>query len=166
VTSLASVAQWTRHLITDQAIGGSSPSRRTRMAGIAALLVVLCVGCNPDAASTHTTDLNAYRATHGIPPVVRVRQLDAKAVARAQIMAREGSISHSSSAQLTYGLPRGWVQVAENIAEVGTIGRAIPALAGSPAHQAIMADPAYTQVGIGVVESGGRVFVAQVFVAR
>jgi uncharacterized protein YkwD len=81
-------------------------------------------------------------------------------------MAAAGTISHSSEAQLAYGLPGGWFQAAENVARVATIGRAVPALVGSPAHQAIMTDPVYTQVGIGVVESGGRVFVAQVFVAR
>jgi uncharacterized protein YkwD len=138
----------------------------TRISAVAALVVVLCVGCNPDAASTHLTDLNAYRATHSLPELVRVRQLDAKAVAQAQIMADAGTISHSSEAQLAFGLPRGWFRAAENVANVATIGRALPALAGSPAHQAIMIDPAYTQVGVGVVESGGRVFVAQVFVAR
>lgn len=129
-------------------------------------VALLLVGCTPSGADQVTTALNELRATHGAQPLTRVRQLDAKAVARAQIMARDGAISHSSDAQLTFGLPRGWRQVAENVAAVGTVERAVPALAGSPAHLAIMVDPIYSQVGIGVVESNGRVYVAQVFVAR
>jgi uncharacterized protein YkwD len=128
--------------------------------------VIVVAGCDSDGATTVTRMLNDLRAQHGQQTLTRVTQLDAKAVAQAQVMARNRAISHSSEAALKFGVPRGWRRIGENVSEAGEIPRCFTVLEESPAHLANMLTPEFNQVGIGVVASGGRVFCVQVFVAR
>ena len=60
----------------------------------------------------------------------------------------------------------GWRVIGENVAVAGSIEQAQSALEQSPGHLANMVNAKFTEVGIGVTVSKGRVYVVQVFVGR
>lgn len=142
---------------------------RSRPALVMVLLAVVglaLTACNPNATSesTNHTDINELRASVGLPELVRVPELDVKAKAQADRMARRGYIYHSSS--LTSGISGGWSYIGENVAMAGSVDQAQVALEASPGHYANMTNPAYNQVGIGVSVRNGVVYLVQVFVSR
>jgi uncharacterized protein YkwD len=143
-------------------------SRRTRpmvTVLLTALLGVALLACTdgPGAANNHAA-INGVRARAGLPELVRSPELDAKAVAQANRMASRGTIYHSKN--LASGVSGGWQAIGENVALAGSVDQAQAALEASPGHYANMVNPAFNQVGIGVVSRGGVVYVVQVFVSR
>ncbi|TPW11430.1 MAG: cysteine-rich secretory family protein [Acidimicrobiaceae bacterium] len=147
----------------------SSPAdvRRTRPAFVAVLLVALglaLAACSNGDESTVATDINEVRASLGLSELVRVPELDVKAEAQAERMANRGTIFHSNN--LASGVSDGWASIGENVALAGSAQDAQIALEASPGHYANMTNPAYTQVGLGVVSRNGVVYVVQVFVGR
>jgi uncharacterized protein YkwD len=76
-------------------------------------------------------------------------------------MAQAGALSHSSP--LSAGVPAGWHVLGENVAYNSSLGAALTALENSPGHRANLLKPEFTSIGIGVVISGGRYWVTQVF---
>lgn len=75
-------------------------------------------------------------------------------------MARTGVLEHNPdlSGQVT-----GWRSLAENVGYGGDEQSVHRALMNSSGHRANILDPRFTQIGIGVAWSGGRVWVTQVF---
>ena len=142
-------------------------SRRSRPALIVVLMTLLGVAltaCGPTPESTNLTDLNEVRAATGVVELVRTPELDAKAKAQADRMARRGTIFHSSN--LASGVSAGWSSIGENVALAGSVDDAQRALEASPGHYANMVSPAFNQVGIGVTVRNGVTYVVQVFVSR
>jgi uncharacterized protein YkwD len=149
------------------AMSRTSNVRRARPALLLVLLATVGLAlssCSSADETANFTDLNQVRASIGLPDLVRVPELDAKAVAQAQRMADRGSIFHSE--QLDSGVSAGWVAIGENVALAGSVQDAQIALEASPPHYANMTNPAYSEVGVGVVTQNGIVYVAQVFVGR
>ena len=150
--------------------GHFEPIRRTRRTRAASLLVVLAfvgvalTGCQSAADQTNVTDLNEVRATVVLPELVRSAELDVKARAQANRMARSGTIFHSTN--LAAGVPGGWSSIGENVAMAGSVDQAQAALEASPPHYTNMTNGAFNQVGVGVVIRNGVVYVVQVFVGR
>ena len=136
-----------------------------RRAVIAALAVTLLfVPAAAGAATPEESRLlvlaNGVRASAGVPALVRDDTLSTVARRWATSMAAAGRISHNSAlgTQVT-----GWTKVAENVGmgpDLDTIHRALVA---SPPHYANLVDPAVTLIGVGVVASGGTLFVVEVF---
>jgi uncharacterized protein YkwD len=131
-----------------------------------ALVGLALTACNPAPADGPTvlTDLNEVRASVGLAELARSPELDAKAKAHADKMARRGTIFHSSN--LASGVGEGWLSIGENVALAGSVDEAQRALEASPSHYANMVNPAFNQVGIGVTVSNGITYVVQVFVSR
>ena len=143
----------------------SSPLRRllTALVGLLVLVAAACGGGNGLAAEDATL-VNQYRAANGIPGLPRSYELDLKAQAQAQRMADANTIFHS--ANLVAGVSAGWQLIGENVAMAGSVGQAQAALQASAPHRENLLNWAYTEMGIGAVQKGNRVYIAQVFVQR
>ncbi len=139
-------------------------SKPTILMLLLALVGLALTGCNSASESTNLTDLNEVRATVGLTEFSRSPELDAKAKAQADRMARQGTIFHSSN--LASGVTEGWTSIGENVALAGSVDDAQRALEASPGHYANMVNPVFNQVGIGVSVRNGVTYVVQVFVSR
>jgi uncharacterized protein YkwD len=144
------------------------PTRRSRSMVavlVTALLGLALMACtSSEGAATNQNAINSLRASVGLPELVRVAELDAKAEAQADRMAKRGAIYHSKN--LAAGVSGGWSSIAENVAMAGSVEQAQAALEASPGHYENMTNPAYNQVGIGVAVLNDVVYVVQVFVGR
>jgi uncharacterized protein YkwD len=144
------------------------PLRRTRplvavlVTGLLGLALMSCT--NPEGAAANQAAVNTLRANLGLSELSRSPELDAKAEAQADRMAKSGSIYHSKN--LAAGVSGGWTSIGENVAMAGSVDAAQAALEASPDHYANMTNPAFNQVGIGVVDRDGVTYVVQVFVSR
>ena len=121
----------------------------------------------PAAGATPAEDarllalLNSVRSEAGLPPVIADASLASVASGWAASMASAGALSHNGS--LTSSLT-GWSKLGENVGRGATIEVVHGILVASPAHRAVMVDPAFTRVGFGVVHAAdGRVYVVADF---
>ena len=142
----------------------SSPLRRLALLVIGIFVLVAACATPPPLTVDDHAMVNQLRASNGVAPLPRSLELDMKAQAQAQRMADAGTIFHSAS--LTSGVSPGWELIGENVAMAGSLPAAEAALEASPPHRENLLNAAYTEVGIGAVQSGNTVFVAQVFVQR
>ncbi len=142
----------------------SGRSRSALVVVLMALLGIALTACGPSAEDTNQADLNAVRAAVGLGELARSPELDVKAKAQADLMARQGTIFHS--ANLASGVSGGWSAIGENVALAGSVDDAQRALEASPGHYANMVNPSYNHVGIGVTVRDGITYVVQVFVSR
>lgn len=141
-----------------------SPRRSALSVAVIALLAVLATACQPDSENGNVAAINSLRASVAVPELTRVGELDAKARAQADRMAKRGAISHSSN--MASGVSAGWGTIGENVASAGSLDAAEAALEASPPHYANLTNPAFNQVGIGVTVKNGVYYVVQVFVSR
>ena len=79
-------------------------------------------------------------------------------------MADANTIFHS--ANLVAGVSPGWQLIGENVAVAGSVSQAQAALQASAPHRENLLNWAYTEMGIGAVQKGNRLYLAQVFVQR
>lgn len=107
--------------------------------------------------------VNAVRAEHGVGPVRLNSSMSAVAASWSQAMADAGTMSHN----LDYStqIPSGWSRAAENVAwnSPPDVAGLQSAWMGSPGHRANILDPAFTDIGVGVVIQGGSAWGTQVF---
>ncbi|MEX0846182.1 MAG: CAP domain-containing protein, partial [Ilumatobacteraceae bacterium] len=154
-------------IVTPVAPGSPTRSPRTRQGAVVGVLLVigmLLTACGSTDAATNASDIDRIRASVGVGQLTRVAELDTKAQAQADRMARRARIFHSTS--LTTRISPGWNSVGENVASAGSIQQAQVALEASPAHYANLANSGYTEVGIGVANRNGVVYLVQIFVGR
>ena len=105
--------------------------------------------------------LNRDRASRGLP-ALRVRSdLQAKAQAWAERLARENALSHST---LSDGLAPCWTRLGENIAPGSSVTQAEQRLMSDQDHQDNILGR-WDWVGVGVARGGGGVIVVQVFMS-
>lgn len=83
-------------------------------------------------------------------------------------VARQHSAAMAASNQLYHNTSlgqhvQGWQLVAENVGTGSTVDQIHRALMASPPHRADIVDARFTGIGIGVVQSGGTLWVTQVF---
>ena len=145
---------------------------RTRAAALAVtVLLVLtafatgAVNAAPAGASTSveetfTHKLNQARADAGLSELRTRRQLVRITRSWARTMADQSRLSHNP--ELTSDVDN-WRWVGENVGYGPDALTLHVAFMNSPSHRANMLDRDYTEVGIGAVVSGGRVWVVQVF---
>ena len=131
---------------------------------VVALVSLVLAACQPESETGNLAAINQLRASVAVPELTRVGELDAKARAQADRMAKRGTIFHSSN--MGAGVSPGWSIIGENVASAGSIEAAEAALEASPPHYENLTNPAFNQVGIGVTVKNGVYYVVQVFVSR
>lgn len=128
---------------------------------LAALVSAGLLVAPPARAQTDMVSLvNAERTSRGLAPLTAVSDLTSVAQSWSQHMASTGQLAHNPSYSTQI---RGWISLAENVgygADVQTVHRA---LMNSASHRANILDPSFTQIGIGIAQGGGRVWVTQNF---
>ena len=104
--------------------------------------------------------INELRASKGLAPL----QVNANLVAKARLwsagMAAAGKIWHST---LSDGVTEDWKKLGENVGMGGSVDGLHKAFVASPHHYENLVDPAFGQVGVGIVMGGDTIFVTQVF---
>ena len=116
-----------------------------------------------DAAAILVSKLNAARQSQGLAPLTVASDLTAVAAERAQIMARDGALSHTPDLGSRVCC---WTWLAENAAYGGSADTIHSVLMGSAPHRANILYAAADDVGVAVVSAGGQLWAAQVFRAR
>ena len=105
-------------------------------------------------------DLNLVRARNGVPPLATDGQLISVARAWSAQMAGPAGLSHNPNIA---GQISNWRTLGENVGTGSDEATVEAALEASPHHFQNMVDPAFNYVGIGVVESGGVLWVTEDF---
>jgi uncharacterized protein YkwD len=136
----------------------------TALALVLAVLVTGAATARPAGAGTvedaFTNRLNDAREARGLPPLTTRGTLVAVARKQAARMASTSKLFHNPN--LTSDVSS-WRWVGENVGYGPDAAAVHSAFMRSPAHKANILDKDYTEVGIGVVSRGGRVWVAEVF---
>ena len=105
--------------------------------------------------------INALRATKGLPALAVDAGLTSKARSWAQTMADANKIWHSV---LSDGITADWQRLGENVGMGGSVDVLHIAFVNSPHHYDNLVDPGFDSIGIGVVRgAGGTLFVAEEF---
>jgi hypothetical protein len=133
---------------------------------VAAVLVVVPAGAalaSPGAESAFVGRINGLRASRGLPSLQVHGELTGVARSWASHMADVGSISHNPSLASQVG--GGWRKLGENVGTGGSVDSLHQAFVNSPGHYRNLVDPAYTHIGVGVVERNGVLWTAHVFMA-
>jgi hypothetical protein len=107
-----------------------------------------------------TDRLNDSRLAHGLPALASRSDLVEVARAQAARMAAAQTLFHNP--QLATDVTR-WRQIGENVGDATDIATVHRAFMSSAPHRANILDGDYTEVGVGVVERGGQIWVAEVF---
>src|SRR5687767_3252042 len=105
--------------------------------------------------------LNQLRASKGLGALVVDARLTDMARAWSASMAGTNRLQHNPN--LTTQAPGDWQKIGENVGYGGAVGPVHDAFVASPDHYRNLVDSAYNAVGIGVVWSGNRLWVTQVF---
>lgn len=140
-------------------------TRRLAVALIAAALLpaalpATAASLDPVAAEDFVRWINRERAAMGIAPLSIHPDLVEGAGYQAWQIAGAGTLFHNSDLG---SVTVGWTAIGENVAYAPSPARAHELLMNSPGHRANILGTRYTHVGVGVVNSGGTYWVAQVF---
>ncbi len=142
---------------------GTRGARALRLA-IAALLVLVMgstlTACQSSEQARVAQLVNQTRAQYGRSALRDNLQLDQKAQAWAEHLARYNTLAHSN---LPSGITYQWRSLAENVGYGGSIEQVHQAYLNSPGHRANILDPRWNYMGTGVAWRGSRVFTVQVF---
>ena len=130
-----------------------------------ALATSMLVGAAPASARASAPEsrmvaaINATRVAHGLRPLRPVAGMMSYARRHARAMANRGGLYHTSN----FSVICCWRLVAENVGVGGSVAGLHRAFMASPGHRANLLNRSLTQVGIGMVSSGGRLWVTEVF---
>lgn len=103
--------------------------------------------------------INAARAAHGLAALRVSADLSSNARAHSASMSGRRTLFHTGDFQVLCC----WSSISENVAYNATARGAHRGLMRSPHHRANILDPAKRAVGIGVVRSGGLLWITQLF---
>jgi uncharacterized protein YkwD len=149
---------------------GSSRSRIAR-AGMAAVVAGILVAGGPAASpaeATTTAEENLFALTNQArtrrdrPRLQLSQSLSRKAHRHSGRMADKGSIFHHSCLSCLVS-SWDWDALGENVGVGGTVRSVHRALMDSRSHRRNILSRSFTKVGVGVVRSGGRVWVTEIF---
>ena len=132
------------------------------------LVAVVLAGFGAVASTSSSEDsfvsrINAERTSRGLRAVTVASDLVYVARSWSAQMASDGAISHDPN------LPNevsNWSQLGDNVGRGASVSSIHDAFMNSSAHRAIILDPAFTHVGVGVVDAGDRLYVTEIFVRR
>jgi hypothetical protein len=108
--------------------------------------------------SSFVSRINAARAAAGVPALSVRSDLVAAARRHSATMADQGALSHSSLSGICC-----FRSLAENVGAGSTVAAVHAAFLGSSGHRANLLNPAMRHVGVGVVSSGGQLWVTEIF---
>src|SRR5438874_975362 len=100
---------------------------------------------------------NQLRVSHGLNALATNGELTSVARRWSANMAAAGGISHNMNLPNEVSLY--WTKLGENVGTGSTVDSIQTAFINSPHHYENLVDPVYNYVGIGVVDSGGRIWV-------
>lgn len=103
--------------------------------------------------------MNAARTDRGLAPLRVSADLSGYARAHSASMSGTRTLFHTGDFRVVCC----WASISENIAYDDTARDAYRALMRSPAHRANILDPTKRAVGVGVVRSGGMLWITQIF---
>lgn len=106
--------------------------------------------------------INNARARNGLPPVALRAGLSEYARRQSARMADARSLFHTTS----FSAICCWSSIAENVGVADSARRVHLNFLASPGHRANILDPTKREVGVGVVRSGGRLWVTEIFRER
>jgi hypothetical protein len=153
----------------------SSPLRR--VVALALLAATLTAGALIPAtaagAGTPSEDeysflqkINYERVGRGLAPVVSDTELNPTARTWSQHMASQNVLSHDPNLVATVSsIEPAWRGVAENVGYGYSVSGLHDAFMASSGHRANILNGSYNRIGIGVVHSGGRIWVTVRFLA-
>lgn len=143
---------------------------RTARAALAAMVAGLLVVGGPVASPVQATTaqeedlfalINQARKNRDRPALRLGQSLSRKAHRHSARMAEAGAIFHHSC--LSCLVSSDWEAIGENVGVGSTVRSVHRALMHSRAHRRNILSRAFTRVGVGVVRSGGRVWVTEIF---
>jgi uncharacterized protein YkwD len=100
---------------------------------------------------------NQLRAAKGLSQLAVSPEVTAVARRWAAQMAAAGTISHNQN--LPNQVTLNWTKLGENVGTGGAVEAIQTAFINSPKHYENLVDPVWNYIGIGVVDSNGRIFV-------
>src|SRR5437868_2218399 len=119
---------------------------------------------DPGSEEARFVDLtNQLRVNHGLQPLASSGTLVSIARRWSSNMAAAGAISHNMN--LPNEVSLAWEKLGENVGTGSTVDSIQNAFINSPHHYENLVDPSYNYVGIGVVDSGGKIYVTVDFMA-
>jgi len=118
-------------------------------------------GADATAAMATFAAINADRATAGLPPLTWSASLAQIALSHSAAMAQAGQLFHNPSLST---LLAGAALVGENVGVGPTVSILNTDFMNSPEHRANLLSTQFTQVGAGVVDANGIVWVTEDFV--
>lgn len=127
------------------------------VAAAAALVGAAPAGATTTREARLVQRINHARAQHGLPALRLDAQLSAAARSHATSMAAQRLLFHTAA------FPCCWDAMAENVATGFTVRGVHRSLMASALHRHNILDRRMRQVGVGVIVSGGRLWVTQVF---
>ncbi len=135
---------------------------------VAFIAVIVACAAVPSAASATTADeaaflskINALRVSKGVPELCLNPELEYVARAWGVQMAQRNTLAHNPS--LAGQGPAGWEKLGENVGIGYDVNGLHQAFVNSPGHYANLVDRDFNQAGIGVIDSGGKKYVVEVF---
>ena len=130
------------------------------VAATVAVLGLSPAGAAPSDEARLLALTNEVRAANGLSRLTVNGQMTGVAQRWATVLAERGVLSHNASlpSQVT-----GWKDLGENVGVGGTADAVHAGFLASPTHRANIVDPAFTQVGFGIVRPDARIFVVVVF---
>jgi hypothetical protein len=139
-----------------------SPGRALLLVAAMSLAVSALVAAPAASASTtesaFVTKINAARAAAGLPAVSVSGDLVAAARRHSGAMSGSATLSHTNLASICC-----FTSLAENVGVGATTAVVHDRFMGSSGHRANILNPAMRQVGVGVVSSGGQLWVTEIF---
>jgi uncharacterized protein YkwD len=116
-----------------------------------------------DAAARIVGMINASRSSSGLAPLSVAGDLSSAAVARAQVMAANGALSHTPDLG---GSLCCWSWLGENVGYAYSVAQTHQMFMNSAPHRANLMSSKADEVGVGVVVRNGTLWVAEVFRGR
>ncbi|MEQ8843149.1 MAG: CAP domain-containing protein [Acidimicrobiales bacterium] len=107
------------------------------------------VAASADDEAAFVAALNQVRANEGLPPFTVDAELSNLARGHAQVMADAGEIFHANP--ISGGYSGDWSKFGENVGVGANVQVLVDAFVASPGHFANIIDPAFTEIGVGVV---------------
>jgi uncharacterized protein YkwD len=145
----------------------SRSARTAVVAMVAALLIAGGPAASPAQATTSSEEslfllVNQARERRDRPRLLLSQSLSRKAHRHSARMAEEGWIFHHSCLSCLLSSWE-WDAIGENVGVGGTVRSVHRALMDSRPHRRNILSRAFTKIGVGVVRSGGRVWVTEIF---
>lgn len=120
----------------------------------------------PTGASAGTNEafllssINAQREARGLSTLTVNDEMTHLAVEWSKVMAEKKTIFHSD---LVTGVTQNWVKLGENVGRGSSAASVASAFIASPLHLENIIDPEFNNVGVGITEADGTLYIVQRF---